>query len=133
VNKPVNQPSKQIIRYILAFLGLVSLFLGIVGIIVPLLPTTPFLLLSAALFMKSSRRLYYWLINHKYLGKYLTNYIHHKVISPKSKILSLFLLWSTITVSATFFTNQLIFKILLLTIAFAVTIHILSFKSEIEK
>lgn len=133
MNKLVKQPSKKIVKYILAFLGLVSLLLGIVGIFVPFLPTTPFLLLSAALFMKSSRRLYYWLINHRYLGKYLTNYMHHRIISLKSKILSLFLLWSTITVSAIFFTEQLIFKILLLIIAFAVTIHILSFKSEIKE
>ncbi|MFC2151335.1 DUF454 family protein [Bacteroidota bacterium] len=120
-------------KYILASLGLISLSLGIIGVFIPLLPTTPFLLLSAALFMKSSTRLYNWLMNHKYLGKYLQNYILYKTISVKSKISSISLLWIAIFASIYLIVEKLIFKILLLIIAVAVTIHILSFKSSIKK
>lgn len=133
MTKVIKQPSNIFLKYILAILGLVSLFLGILGIFIPLLPTTPFLLLSAALFMKSSTRLYNWLINHKYLGKYLQNYIQHRAISTKSKITTISLLWITITLSIFFIVDKLIFKILLLAIAIAVTVHILSFKSNKEK
>lgn len=128
-----KQPSNKFLKYLLAAFGLISLVLGVIGIFIPLLPTTPFLLLSAALFMRSSKRLYNWLLNHKYLGKYLKNYLHHKTISIGSKITSLSLLWITIATSVLFFTEKLIFKIVLLTIAIAVTIHILSFKSKNEK
>ena len=133
MKRSIKQPSNPIVKYLLAFFGLISLLLGIIGIFIPLLPTTPFLLLSAALFMKSSRRLYNWLINNKYLGKYLTNYIHHKTISKRAKISSISLLWIAILVSAVFFIENLLIKILLLLIAIAVTWHILSFKSSVSK
>jgi len=133
VSAEFKQPSNKFLKYLLAAFGLISLVLGVIGIFIPLLPTTPFLLLSAALFMRSSKRLYNWLLNHKYLGKYLKNYLHHKTISIGSKITSLSLLWITIATSVLFFTEKLIFKIVLLTIAIAVTIHILSFKSKNEK
>jgi hypothetical protein len=130
VSREIKQASNKLTKYILAILGLISLGLGILGIFIPLLPTTPFLLLSAALFMKSSKRLYDWLMNHKYLGVYLQNYIHHKTITKRSKISSLSLLWITIILSVLFIVDKLIFKIVLLAIACAVTIHILSFKSK---
>ena len=133
MNKIIKQPTNRLIKYILATLGLISLFLGIIGIFLPLLPTTPFLLLSAALFMKSSTRLYNWLMNHKYLGKHLKNYLLHKTISKKSKISALSLLWLAILATIIIIIDKLIIKILLLVIAIAVTIHILSFKSNKEK
>lgn len=125
-----KQPNNKIIKYILASIGLISLGLGVIGIFIPLLPTTPFLLLSAALFMKSSTRLYNWLMNHKYLGKHLRNYLHHKTISVKTKISSISLLWVTILFSVIYLVENIIVKVILLIIATAVTIHILSFKSK---
>ncbi len=130
MSKEIKQSSNRLVKYILASLGLISLFLAILGIFLPLLPTTPFLLLSAALFMKSSTRLYNWLMNHKYLGKYLQNYIHHKTISVKTKISAISLLWITILISVIFLIEKAVIKIVLLAIAIAVTIHILSFKSQ---
>lgn len=130
MKKEITQPKNKILKFILATLGLISLGLGVLGIFIPLLPTTPFLLLSTALFMKSSRRLHSWLWNHKYLGKYLQNYLLHKTISKRTKLSSLLLLWITIIASVLFVVEILIIKIVLLLIATAVTIHILSFKSE---
>ncbi|MFO7842457.1 MAG: YbaN family protein [Bacteroidales bacterium] len=111
-------------------LGSISLGLGVLGIFLPLLPTTPFLLLSAALFLRSSKRLYHWLMNHKYLGKHLQNYIQHKTIPRKTKIYAISLLWTTILLTALFAVPHSWVKILLIIIAAAVTIHILSFKSN---
>ena len=132
MTKVIKQPSSIFLKYILAILGLISLFLGILGIFLPLIPTTPFLLLSATLFMKSSKRLYNWLMNHKYLGGYLKNYLEHKAISTKTKISTISFLWIAITTSIILVAEKLIIKILLLAIAIAVTIHILSFKSNKE-
>lgn len=58
-------------------MGVISLGLGIIGVFVPGLPTTPFLLLTAVLFARGSHRMHNWLINHKILGKYITNYKTH--------------------------------------------------------
>lgn len=129
VTKEIKQTNNKIVKFILIILGYISLGLGVLGIFLPLLPTTPFLLLSAALFLRSSKRLYHWLMNHKYLGKHLQNYIHHKTIPRKTKIYSISLLWGTILATSIFVVPLILVKILLVAIATAVTIHILSFKS----
>ncbi|MDE7069721.1 MAG: YbaN family protein [Alistipes sp.] len=76
--------------------GSLALTLGIVGIFVPLLPTTPFLLLAAALYLRSSPRLYDWLLNQKYLGTYIRNFREHRAIPLRAKIVSVGLVWLTI-------------------------------------
>jgi len=129
VEKKINHSQNKIVKILLLFLGLISLGLGIIGIVLPLLPTTPFFLLSAALFLRSSRRLYNWLLYHKYFGKYIQNYLYHKTITLKSKIYSVSLLWIFILFSVFFIVDHLLIKLLLLTIASGVTLHILSFKT----
>ena len=109
--------------------GCISLTTGIIGIFLPILPTTPFLLLSAACFIRSSKNLYLWLINHKILGIYIKNYIEYKAITKKSKIISISLLWFCIINSALFFVKSLWIKIILFIIAICVTIHILKFNT----
>ena len=101
-------------------LGTLSLALGILGIFLPLLPTTPFLLLTAALYFKSSPRLYNWLLNHKHLGPYIRNFRENKAIS---------LMWITMLYCVFFIIPYIWVKVILLIIAAGVTYHILSFKT----
>ena len=68
-------------KILYTIVGTTSLILGIIGIFLPLLPTTPFLLLTAAMYFRSSPRLYYWLIQQKYLGSYIRNFREHKAIT----------------------------------------------------
>ncbi|MDR3119562.1 MAG: YbaN family protein [Mediterranea sp.] len=110
-------------------LGSISLALGIAGILLPLLPTTPFLLLTAALYFKGSSRFYNWLINHKYLGTYIRNFRENKAISLRVKIISVSLVWITILYCIFFIIDPLWLKSLLLCIAAGVSYHILSFKT----
>ncbi|MCK9163611.1 MAG: YbaN family protein [Bacteroidales bacterium] len=117
-------------RILLKTLGIISLTLGIIGIALPILPTTPFLLLSSYLFLKSSDKLYCWLINHKILGPYIKSFQEDKSIPLKIKISSISLLWITITISALCFVPILWVKILLFAIAIGVTIHILHYKTR---
>lgn len=117
-------------KYLLQTLGLISLSLAILGIFLPLLPTTPLLLLSSYLFLKSSDKLYNWLINHKYFGQYIRDFQIDKSIPLKVKILSISLLWLTISTTAIFVIDKLWLRILLFAIATAVTIHILNYKTR---
>ncbi|MDR3250216.1 MAG: YbaN family protein [Tannerella sp.] len=110
-------------------LGTVSLALGIIGIFVPLLPTTPFLLLSAALYFKGSKRLYDWLLNHKYLGAYIRNFREYRAIPLRAKIISVSLLWLTIGYCIIFMGLHIWIRIILGCVAIGVTWHILSFKT----
>ncbi len=116
-------------KFLLILAGSFSLILGLIGIVVPLLPTTPFLLLSAACFFKSSDKLYNKLISNKYLGSYIKNYREKKGVPRKVKILAISTLWATILFSAIFIINLIWVKILLLVIASAVTYHILKLKT----
>lgn len=115
--------------------GSLSLVLGIVGVFLPILPTTPFLLLSAALFARSSEKLYLWLINHKIFGKYIRNFREDKAIPLSAKIFSIITLWLFMLYSIFFIVNEKWYlQVLLGSIAMGVTIYILSFKTKyIEK
>jgi len=111
--------------------GFISLGLGIAGLFLPLLPTTPFILLSAALFAKSSDKFYNKLMNHHLLGGIVRSYKEEKAIPLHAKIYSVALLWGTILFSVIFVLNgKLWLQILLLIIAVGVTIHILRFKTK---
>ncbi|MDD4490661.1 MAG: YbaN family protein [Paludibacter sp.] len=116
----------------LIVIGFISVGLGILGMFLPLLPTTPFLLLAAACFAKSSKRFYYWLLNNKWFGSYLKNYREGKGIPLKIKIMALSFLWSTILLSTIFFLDNIYLRILLISIAVGVTIHISLIKTKKE-
>jgi len=123
--KPVN----RFIKWLLITAGSLSLALGSLGIVVPLIPTTPFLLLTAACYIRSSERLYGWLMSHRVYGKFLHNYIEHKAISQKVKIWTITILWITIITSAVFFISATWLRILFLVKAALVTLHINSFRT----
>jgi len=124
-----NKKSNQIIRAILLITGTISLLIGIIGIFIPLLPTTPFLLITAACYARGSDRFYNWLLCNKLFGNYIKNYREGKGVALNIKIISLSLLWTTILFSAVFVVSALLIKIVLIIIAIAVTIHILTIRS----
>ncbi len=106
--------------------GVLSLTLGVIGIVVPLLPTTPLLLLAAACFVRSSDRLYRWLMNHRIFGPYIKNYREHRAVTFRTKAFTLILLWIAIGYSTVFVVTSLWLQVALVAIAIAVTIHVLS-------
>lgn len=117
------------LKYLYIAAGTLSLILGVVGIFVPLLPTTPFLLLTAALYFKSSPRLYDWLLRNHYLGIYIRNFREYKAIPLRAKIVSVVLLWATIGYCVLAVVEALWLRLLLAAIAVGVTIHIWSYKT----
>ena len=123
---------KQILKITLIVGGTISVILGVLGAFLPILPTTPFLLLSAACYIRSSERLYCILINNRWLGSYIKSYREGKGIPLKSKVVSISLLWISIGYSAIFVVNLLPVKFLLFLIALAVTRHILYVKTLSE-
>lgn len=109
--------------------GCTSLSLGVLGIFVPLLPTTPFLLLASACFVRSSERLHNWLIHHKVFGNYIRCYQQYRAISLRSKVLTVSVLWVFIGYSALFVVSVLWIRLLLMMIAVTVTTHILRLRT----
>ena len=101
-------------RILFAIGGSLALVLAVLGIIVPGLPCTPFALLSAALFAKSSDRLYNWLLNNKILGSRIKNYQRRKGISKKGKIKVILLMWTMVLISSFLIIKAPTLKIIIL-------------------
>ena len=114
---------EQAVRAFFFFAGTTCLVLGAVGIVLPILPTTPFLLLALACYLRSSERMTHWMLNNKYFGKYIRNYRAGKGIPLKTKIIAITTLWITISISSIIILNLWI-ALVLFTIAVAVTIHL---------
>ena len=88
------------VRVLLFGLGSLSVVLGVIGIFLPLLPTTPFLLLAAGCFVRSSDRFYTWLVSHPVLSKYILAYLDGSGIPRKAKYYTLLTMWLTMGISA---------------------------------
>jgi len=116
-------------RWVLIIVGSFFAGLGILGIFLPLLPTTPFLLLAAACYIRSSERLYNWLMNNRWIGRYIKNYLEGKGVPLKSKVFSISALWITIGYSVFFVVNIFPVRVILILIAIGVTMHLLSIRT----
>lgn len=121
-------------RPLFVFLGFVSLGLGMVGIVVPGLPTTPLVLLAAYFFSKSSPRFHRWLLNNRIFGKYIRNYQQNPSISLRTKIISQLMMWSMILYSVFFLVDFFPAKISIILLGIVgfwyVVIHIPTRKSN---
>lgn len=121
-------------RIFLIIVGCISCGLGILGIFLPMLPTTPFLLLSAAAWIKASPKLYDWLLKHKLFGEYIRNYREHRAIPLRVKIVSVSLVILTIGYSIFAVVEQWWWaQLLLALVAIGVSWHILSFNTLKKK
>ena len=116
-------------KYLLIILGSISLVLGVIGIFLPLLPTTPLLLLSAALYVRSSEKMYQWLIHHKYLGTYIRNFREHRAIPLRAKIISVSMVWISLIYCSITISENLWIKAMFIVLAIGIGWHILSYKT----
>lgn len=116
-------------RILYTILGLISLGAAVLGVFLPVLPTTPLLLLSAALFLRGNRKLYDWLMNHPEFGPYISNFLEHKAIPMRVKIVAISMLWLTLLFCAICVADHWIFRLFFILIACGVTIHILSYRT----
>lgn len=95
----IQQHRNPLVRQLLLVVGWLAVVLGVIGIFLPVLPTTPFLLLAAACFVRSSRRVYQWLVDHPRLGPWLLDYLEGNGIPLKGKIYTLITMWISIGIS----------------------------------
>ena len=113
------------IKHILILFGSIFLGLGFIGIIVPGLPTTPFLLLAAGCYVRSSDRLYSWLLDHKFFGKYIRNFRETRSIPLRSKIISIIVMWVMIGISVSIFIEIFNVKIIIVILGIIGTLVVL--------
>ena len=131
--KDTHQPimiKNRFLRWLLIGIGSIFVGLGVIGIFLPLLPTTPFLLAAAWCYARSSERYYKWLISNKWFGKYIKNYREGNGIPLRAKIAAISILWLTISLSIIFIVSNLYIRIIMISIAVTVTIYIISIKPK---
>ena len=114
----------KLLRMLLLACGFFFIFLSVLGAILPLVPTTPFLIVAAACFYKSSGRFYRWIMFNRFFGQYLRDYTSGKGIPLHIKILSVIFLWVSTLVSVFIFIPYLWLEIVVITLNLAITIHI---------
>jgi len=125
VPRSAKKKRHRITRILLMTAGTVCVGLGAVGMVLPILPSTPFLLLAAACYCRSSDKLYNWLITNKHFGALIKNYREGKGLTVKTKITAVTVLWTTILVSTVFFVNLLVAQIAMIFVAVAVSTYLL--------
>ena len=96
----------SLVRLILIVLGTLSLCVGLIGIVVPGLPTTPFILLTAGLYVRSSDRLYQGLIRNRFIGPYIKEFRMNKGMSIYAKWTAIGVMWMMILISCIFFIDS---------------------------
>lgn len=117
-------------RIVYIILGSLFLILGAIGIFIPLLPTTPFWLLTCWFYVRSSEALYNRAMNNRYFGSYIRNYMVDKAIPLRSKFISVSIMWLSAILTSLFLIEYVWVKILLILISIGVTWHILSFPTK---
>ena len=116
-------------KIICNILGTLFLVAGVLGIFLPLLPTTPFLLLTAFFYFRGSDRLYQWVIHHKHLGPYIQNFREHKAMPRHAKVSTLVLMWGTMIYCIAFLLPELWLQLMLAAVGVSVTVYIFSLKT----
>mgnify|MGYP001212007398 FL=1 len=119
-------------RIILLSAGVLCVFIGVIGIFLPIIPTTPLLLLASACFYRSSERAHQWLINHKWFGKVIRDYQNGQGISFKTKLFAVSVIWISIGMTAVVVLSTSYLRVILLTIATVVSLYILSLPTKSE-
>lgn len=127
--RPVSLRMKGLTRALLIAAGALFVALGVLGIFLPLLPTTPFLLLAAWFFARSSKRFLDWLLNNRLCGPYIRNYRDGLGISRRRKALTVAFLWLTIGTTSLFAVSSWWVRAGLFVVAVGVTTHLLMMKT----
>ncbi len=117
-----KQPASRLVRSLLLAAGFISLALGVIGIFVPVLPTTPFVLLAAACFARSSRRFHAWLLANRTFGPMVDEWERHKSLPYRTKVTAIALMSISLAMSIVFFVRPAWLKITLAFLGLALAI-----------
>lgn len=117
------------LRYVFISVGIISLLLGIIGVVTPVLPTTPFILLSGYCFARGSERFHDWILAHRYFGPMIRAFRDEKRIPIKAKIFATAMIAITMSITAIFFVKKIYAIIAMASVGVAVVIYLWTFKN----
>ena len=127
--EPAFKPLPPVARIALVVFGTLALGLGVVGLVLPVLPTTPFLLIATGCYVRSSERLFNWLVHHPRLGPSIRGYVEKKGIPLRVKVISLAIAWAVLGGTALFVVERWPLKLVLFAVAVAKTVFMICIKT----
>jgi len=116
---------RRLTPHVLLACGWIALGLAVVGIVLPVLPTVPFVLLAAACFLRGSERWHTWLVSHPVFGPHLSDYLAGLGLKPRTKVVALITLWASVLLSVVALVPWLAFDVLLVLVAAGVSVYLL--------
>jgi hypothetical protein len=125
-----NTQTRNKEKIVFTLIGTVSLLIGLVGIILPIIPTTPFILFSAWCYYRGSKRFHDWLVNHPYLGPIVEEYGNGEGMTKESKIKAIILTWTAVLMTAVFILQSLLMRAIIIVIAVIGTIVLIRIKTR---
>lgn len=126
-----NHVKSELLRGVLICVGWISICCGLIGLFLPLVPTIPFLLLATVCFSRSSERFHSWLVEHRHLGPLLRDYLVGGGIPLRAKVMAIGMIWISIPCSMLLFVETFWIKALLVTVATAITLYLLTLPTVI--
>lgn len=127
--KPKGRVGEETLKLFYNIIGTVSLFFGFIGVILPIIPTTPFVLLSAACYYKGSERLHGWLSRNEVFGPMIRDYEEHGGMRKATKMKALTIMWAAVLGSALLILETLTMRVLIILVAVIGTASMLRVKT----
>lgn len=128
----MKKAESRFVRILLMILGTIFLFLGIIGLVLPVMPGTIFLILATACYIRSSETMYLWLINNRWFGKYARLYFEEKSMPLRAKIIASVSMWTSISISI-YYIDKPVVRIIMLVTGVCVTLYFLYLKTTPKK
>jgi hypothetical protein len=123
---------KPAMRIALLVAGVLCVILGVIGIFLPILPTTPFLLLAAACFARSCDSCHAWLLEHRWFGSFIRNWYERRGVTRRQKTAALAMLWAGIGLSVAFGSELWWVRLMLVAIATCTTLYLVLVLKTVE-
>lgn len=128
----MKKVESKLVRILLMISGTIFLILGIIGLILPVMPGTVFLILATACYIRSSEKMYLWLINNRWFGKYARLYLEERSMPLKAKIIASLSMWTSISISA-YYVDSPVIRIILISVGISVTLYFVYLKTTPKK
>ncbi len=123
--EPANHSlSQKMMRGVYIIVGTIALIFGAIGVFLPVVPTTPFILLAAACYLRGSDRLHAWILSSRWFGETIKNYQEGRGLTRDTKLRAISMMWVMILVSAGFFVSSLFVRVAMICVSIGVTVYL---------
>ena len=120
-----SRVSGKMMRSIYIIVGTIALVIGAIGLFLPVIPTTPLVILAAACYYRGSNRLHNWILSSRWFGETVKNYQEGRGLTRDTKVRAISMMWAMILISAWFFVSNLFVRVAIICVAIGVTVYLI--------